>query len=143
MRSADPPSRAFPPIRRLLVVALLAMLATVAGRQVLAGDRVDAVPPADPALAAVPGGLTALGLSGMSGASGLAGVVDEHAAEGLSAVLPAGRRASERESLVVVPVVPDGPTAPAITATWGTPPIVVPAGEPAWAPLGARAPPRA
>ena len=124
MRTADPSPRAFPPIRRLVVVALLAALALVAGRQLLAGGGQEAAP--DP---------------GRPVPVSVVGAADEHATSGATIGLLA-RRPVDHESLVAVPVpaVMASPSAAAVT--WTSPPIVAPATDAGWASLGARAPPR-
>jgi hypothetical protein len=124
MRPADLSPRAVPPIRRLVVVVLAAVLALVTVRAVPAGDG--SAEPARPGVA-VPTGAVAQ--------------VDEPAAEGLSAVLPTGRRASDHESLTPVPAAPTRLTSVAARPAW---PLatddLLPDGL-LWAPLGARAPP--
>jgi hypothetical protein len=123
MRPADLPPRAVPPIRRLVVVVLAAVLALVTARSALAGDG-SAEP--DRSAVAVPTGAVAQ--------------LDEPASEGLSAVLPTGRRASEQESPAAAPVAPAA-TAVAARPAWPlAPDDLLPDGLLS-APLGARAPP--
>jgi len=124
MRPTDLSPRGVPPIRRLVVVALTAVLALVAARSVLAGD--------DPLTNA---------RAGAALPSEVRAQVDDHPSGGLSAVLPAARRTSEHEALVSA-AASLAPAAPAAAR----PAWALATDEPLpdrllWAPLGARAPP--
>jgi hypothetical protein len=123
MLPVDPLPRACPPIRRLVVVALVAVLALVTGRQLLADEGTEAT--------ANPGPV----------APAAAGAVDEHVGESLSVVLSAGRRTSEHESLVAVSAPPTNAVPAVELRPWAVPAASEATGQLLWAPLGARAPP--